>query len=136
MPTANAIITPQTVNGATATCSTANTTYSDSPTNTVAIITASAGGSRIVRLTAIPRATVTATMLQLYRSFDAGATKKLFNTKLMAAHTVAATTAIPVTDFGYSEDNPLLMKPGEIIYCAIGVDLGAGIMFSTEYLDY
>jgi hypothetical protein len=50
-------------------------------------------GSLLKLLAAIPRATVTATKLQLYISFDGGTTLILLpNSALMAAHTVANTT--------------------------------------------
>lgn len=134
--TANSIITPQTPRAATAVAATANSTYSDTPTNTVALITAGANGARITKLTALARATVTATELQLFRSLDAGTTKRFFRSKLMAAYTVAQTTENVATDFGYSDDNPLVLGANEVLYAAIGVTLGGGIVFSAEGADY
>jgi len=134
--TANSIITPQTPRAATAVATSANTSYSDTPTNTVALFSAGGSGSRITRITASARATVTATELQLFRSSDAGTTKRFFKSKLMTAYTVAQTTENVATDFGYSDDNPLVLGSGEILYAATGVGLAGGIVFCAEGADY
>lgn len=136
MPTANSIITPQTPKTGHAVTTTANTTYTDAPTNTQLLLNATSAPARVTRITAMPRATVTATMLQLYLSKDGGTTKRLINSKLMAAHTVAATTAIPVTDFGYSDVNPLLLEQGDSLYVAQAVTLADGICWDAEWANY
>ncbi len=135
--TPNSIVTPQTPKSATVVASVANTDYDDIPANAAgALITAGANGARVTKIYAIPRATVTATQLQLYRSTDAGTTKRLFESALMAAYTMAATTEAPNTDFGYSDDNPLILGAGEVVYPAIGVALAAGVVFVAEWADY
>lgn len=133
--TPNSIVTPQTPRSATAVATTANSTYSDTPTNSVALWTAGANGSRITKVTALARATVTATELQLFASADAGTTKRLIKSKLMSAYTVAQTTGQSEADFGYSEDNPLILGAAEVLYCAIGVT-NTGIVFRAEGADY
>lgn len=132
--TANSIITPQTPQSNFVACSTANTTYTTTPTNTVLIATAGASGGRLTKLRAIPLATVTATQLQEFRSLDAGATKRFSNSALMAAYTMAQTTAAPVTDFGYSDDNPKILQASEQLYVAIGVT--GAIAFEAEWANY
>lgn len=135
--TPNSIITPQAIRSDGGVPVTANTTMTDSPTNTVVIFTAGANGARVTRVSAIPRATVTATQLQLYRDKDgSGTVKRFFKSKLMAAYTMAATTEAPDVDFGYSDANPLILAPGEKIYAAIGVSLANGIAFTVEGADY
>ena len=135
--TPNSIVTPQTPKSATVVASVANTDYDDIPANAAgALITAGANGARVTKIYAIPRATVTATQLQLYRSTDAGTTKRLFESALMAAYTMAATTEAPNTDFGYSDDSPLILGAGEVVYPAIGVALAAGVVFVAEWADY
>ena len=134
---ANSIITPQIVKSATAVAVTANSTYTDAPTNSLTLVTAGANGSRLVKVVAIARATVTATELQLYRDGDGtGTTKRLFNSKLLPAYTVAGTTANTPTDFGYSDANPLRLGVNEKIYVAIGVSLANGVAFTAEWQDY
>lgn len=134
--TANSIITPQAAKASTGVCTTANTTYSDTPTNTVTIFTAGANGARVTKITAIARANVTATELQLYRDGDGtGTAKRLFNSKAMGAYTVAQTTANTPTDFAYSEDAPIILAANEKIYAAIGVS-NTGIVFTAEGADY
>jgi hypothetical protein len=218
--TPNSIVTPQTVWSATAVATTANTTYTDSPTNTVllapvyllnpnpfsvtngsplvtvtqaahglatgdtltvagaaavggitpsgayqvtvlsassytfthgsnATSTATGGGSavtvqdsrtsragaRITRLTAFARATNTATELQLYVSPDGGTTKRFIKSALLAAYTVAATTAQTGGDFGYTDSSPLLLAPNETLYVGISVS-NTGIVFDAQGFAY
>lgn len=132
--TANSIITPQTVKSNTVVCTTANTTYGATPANTQKVVTAGPNGARLTKLRAIPQANVTATQLQEFRSLDTGTTKRFSNSALMAAYTMAATTAAPVTDFGYSDDNPKILAPNEELYVAIGVTGTIG--FEAEWADY
>lgn len=107
----------------------------DSPTNTHALVTAGAEGAIVTSITAIPRATVTATALYLFISKD-GTTKRLLRTALMAAHTVAATTEIPVVDFGYSETEPLRLEAGDQLFVGVGVTASSGIVFTAQSTDY
>lgn len=134
--TPNSIITPQAPKGAAVVTTTANTTYTSSPTGTAALITAGANGARVTRIRSIPRATVTATGLHLFLSTDGGTTKLLIDSVLMSAHTVAATTAIPETDWGYSDDNPLILPASGILYVSQAVALTDGIVTEAEWADY
>jgi hypothetical protein len=131
----NAIVTPQRPKTGTGVATTANTNYTDTPTNTVAVYTAGPNGARITKLSAMSRATVTATELQLFRSLDAGTTRRFFRSKLMPAYTVAATTEQTAVDFAYSDANPLILGPNEVLYGAIGVTQ-TGIVFTAEGADY
>lgn len=134
--TPNSIITTQTPKTATAVVDTASTDIDDAPTTSVLLLTASANGSRVEKLTAMPRATVTASRLDLWLSKDAGVTKRLIATVLMSAHTVANTTAIPTTDFGYSSDSPLRLEANDRLYVSTAVALAAGIVIAAQYADY
>lgn len=103
----------------------------------VLLVTAGVNGALVKSLHAIPRATVTATGCQAYISKDAGTTLSLIDSVLMAAHTVAATTAIPKTIFtAVSEDTPLRLEPGDGLYVAIAVALGTGIVFHAGFEDF
>jgi hypothetical protein len=133
--TANSLVTPQTPLAATAVCTTANTNYTDTPTNSVALVPTSANGARITRLTALARATPTATELQLFASADGGTTKRYIKSALMSAYTVAQTTKQVEADFGYSDTNPLILAAGESLYVAIGVT-NTGIVFRAEGGNY
>ena len=133
--TANSIITPQTPQTSNAACSAANTTYTTSPANTVLLITAGANGARVTRVGAIPLETLaSAVQLQLFRSRDAGATRLFFDSAVAGAYTMADTTEVPTTDFGYSDDNPLILAPNERVYAAIRV--ARQITFNAEWADY
>lgn len=134
-PTPNAIITAQGLKVRNAVCTAAKTTYNDA-TNAVLLVTAQAtNGSILYGLRAIPRATVTATQLQLYRSPDAGTTLNLINTALMPAYTMAQTTQAAQTDFGYTEAAPLRLAAGDSLYVGIGVALAGGIVFDPQCED-
>jgi hypothetical protein len=133
--TPNNIITTQSIQTDQAVCTAAKTTYADA-TNAVLLTTAGTNGALIVALTAIPRSTVTATQLQLYRSQDAGATFHLIETKLMAALSMAPTTEAIRTNFGYSKEVPMRLEPNERLYVGIGVALAAGIVFQTEVENF
>lgn len=107
------------------------------PTNTVLLLTAGADGALLTRLRAVPRATVTASCLLLWVSLDGGTTKYLLDSVLMAAHTVATTTAIPVTSFtSYTEDTPLRLEAGAKLYVGSAVTLAGGIVFNGNYTDF
>lgn len=109
----------------------------DAPTNTVELLTAGADGAILTRLTAIPRATVTASSLLVFISKDGGTTKRLIDSELMAAHTVATTTAIPETVFTmYSETTPLRLAAGDRLYVGSQVALASGIVFRAEFTDF
>lgn len=133
--TPNSIVTPQTPIAATAVATTANTTYTDTPTNSVQLLAAQTNGARMQKITALARATVTATELQLYVSSDGGTTKRFILSKLMAAYTVAATTAQTAIDFGYTDAAPLILSSTESLWVAIGVS-NTGIVFRAEGYAY
>ena len=127
----------QTPNTATAICTAASTGANSSPTNTVLLLTAGADGAMLTRLTAIPRATVTASSLIVYLSKDSGTTKLMLDSEVMAAHTVATTTAIPETIFAnYDETTPLRLGANDQIYVGSQVALASGIVFRAEYTDF
>lgn len=132
--TPNSIITPQSVKSANAVCTAAKTTYADS-TNAVKLLTPGSNGSVLYGLKAVPRATVTATQLQLYRSPDNGTTMYFINSALMTGYTMAQTTPAPVTDFGYSETLPLRVAAGDTLWVGAGVALSGGISFDAQYED-
>ena len=125
----------QTVKTAQAVCTAACTTYGDTA-NKVLLLTAGADGALVKKLTATPRATVTATQLQLYISKDAGVTMQLVGSALMAAYTMAATTAAPSTAFDASGSSPYRLAAGDRLYVAIGVALAGGIVFHAEFEDF
>ncbi|ALL14253.1 hypothetical protein [Caulobacter henricii] len=130
--TANSIITPQTIKSSNAVTVTANTTYTDAPTNTAVLWTAGVNGDRITKLTSLARATLTATELQLFRSSDGGTTKRFFGSLTYAAFTQVQNARNPTADWPYSESNPLTLGPNEILYVAQGVTLAAGIVHVAE----
>ena len=127
----------QTTQNNTAVTTTAGTYVDDSPTNTQLLVTAGADGALVTKITAVPRATVTATACNLFFSPDDGTTNRLIDNVLMAAHTVAATTAIPVTPFSLvSETTPIRLQAGEKLYVNSAVTLAGGIVYNAEWTDF
>ncbi len=133
--TPNSIVTPQTPKSAVVNVAAANTTYTTSPTNTQLLVTAGPNGARLTKLQAIPCETIsTANQLQLFRSADGGTTKYLADSALMATYTMAQTTEAPTTDFGYSDDAPLILQPAERLYVAQGQAKSVNLI--AEWADY
>jgi len=127
----------QTPKTATAVATAAAAITNDTPTNTVLLLTAGSDGAILTRLSAIPRATVTAASLVLFISNDTGTTKRLIDSELMAAYTMATTTAIPETAFAnFSETAPLRLAAGDQLYVGSQVALAGGIIFRAEYTDF
>lgn len=112
------------------------------PANSVLLGTAGAEGGILTSLSAIPRATVTATALYVWSSTDGGTTKNLIASALMAAYTLAATTENARTPFKHadgtviSETAPLRLQANEKLYVGIGVTLASGIMFNARETDF
>lgn len=131
---ANSIITPQGPKSALAGVTTANTTFTTSPTNTVLLVTAGVNGARLTRLLAIPLETVTANNLQAYRSLDAGTTKYLAAAATGGSDTVSGTDGPTTVDFGFSDDNPMILQANERIYVATGITKAYN--FVAEWADY
>lgn len=127
----------QTPKTATAVVSAAATVADDNPTNTVELLTAGADGALVTRLAAMPRATVTASSLLLFLQKSGQTTKRLIDSELMSAHTVAATTAIPETVFAnVSDSTPMRLEAGDKLFVGSLVALAAGIVFAAQWMDY
>jgi len=95
----------------------------------------SRNGVRISRLTALARATNTATELQLFVSHDGGTTKRFIRSVLLPAYTVATTSAQAGQDFGYTDAAPLILGPNDTLYVGISVT-NTGIVFNAQGLAY
>ena len=134
--TPNSIITPQTPKSAQANTAAAQATFppTTAPSNTVLLVTAGANGARVTRIRATPQTTITAAHVQLYRSQDAGTTKYFVQGVTMAAATVNTTTAAIPVDFGYSDDNPLIMLAAERLYVANS--LATSTNYDADWSDY
>ena len=130
--TANSIVTPQTPFSRTAVATTAEVAF-NGPTAVVDLLLAAdnVNGARLTKLVAIPRAAIgTANNLQLYERN--GATYTLVDSALMATVTPGASVANAKTDFGYTDDSPLLVRPGYGLAVAIGLSVANGITFKAE----
>lgn len=120
----------------------AKTTYGDAA-NAVLLGKTGAKGGDLVGLSAVPRATVTATQLQVYLSPDDGVTMHLLTTELLAAYTMTQTsqakpTPIKNPDSGaaLSPDAPYPLGPNVSVYVAQGVALAGGIAWTGQVRGY
>jgi len=85
----------------------------------------------------MPRATVTASSLVLFLSKDGGTTQRLIDSEVMAAYTMATTTAIPETTFSrIGETTPLRLEANDRLYVGSQVALAGGIVFMAQYTDF
>jgi hypothetical protein len=132
--TQNKAVTAQGLKTKNALCTAAKVTYNDAA-NAVKLMDAGPNGSILYKLVAIPRMTVTACQLQLYRSPDAGVTLNLIETQLMGAYTMSQITQAPQTAFSMSETAGLRLAIGDSLYVATGVAFTTGVMFDGAAED-
>jgi hypothetical protein len=131
----NSIVTPQTPKSFTAVATTAETAF-NAPTNQVTLIDETVTGNndnglRLTTIYAITRASPGAAVnCQLYKK--AGSTYTLIDSVLMASGAPGASAANQKADFGYSEDNPLILASGVGLAIAIGVSVANGISFRAS----
>lgn len=124
----------------------ANTDIDDSPDANVVELAMPAAvetdGALITGLTAIPRATTTASVLYLYESLDNGTTRRIIATAAASADTVSTTDVPSPIVFQYiganiSASNPILVPPGASgskarYYVGASVALAAGWVFRLQ----
>lgn len=101
------------------------------------LATGGANGSIVFGVTAVPRASVTASSLALFRVKSATPTVfNLIKSEAMAAYTLTATTKIPETAFAsVTATTPIFLEPGEMLYAGSQVALAAGIVFDASRAD-
>ena len=107
-------------------------------TGAILLVTAGSDGAVVTKITATPRATVTASALSLFLVKSAAPTIYMpIDSELMLAYTAAVTTAAPETNFAnISPDSPMRLEAGDKIYVGTQVALAAGIAFYAEWMDY
>lgn len=104
-------------------------------TNAVAIATAGPNGAVVTKVTAMPRASVTPSSLVLFLVKSSAPTVyNLIDSELMGLYTFSTTTAIPETVFtNISDETPIRLEVGDILYAGTQVALAAGIVFKAEW---
>lgn len=135
--TANSIITPQTPRSAYVIYATAQTVFppTTSPANTALLMTAGPNGGRLTRLYAMPQeSTAAAGVVFFYRSNDGGTTKYWAGAQAVTNDTVSTTDGPLTLDFGFSDDNPMILSANERIYVA--PSMAKTFVFVAEWGDY
>jgi len=133
--TPNSIVTPKSPKSFTAVAITAETAF-NAPTNQVTLIDESVSGNndnglRLTTVYAIARAAIASLCnCQLYKKV--GSTYTLIDSVVMATGTPSATVVNQKADFGYSEDNPLILAPGVGLAVAIGQSIANGVAFRAS----
>lgn len=134
--TPNSIVTPQAPVSYTAVATAAETAFHN-PTNAVELIppAENLNGMRITKVYAIARAALGgATNYQLYKK--AGSTFTLIDSVLAGDVSPSASVASTKGDFGISDTNPLILKPGEGLAFAIGRTVTNGVVCRAEGGQY
>lgn len=110
----------------------------DAVTGLQLLFTAGANGAIVSSISAMPRATVTASSLMLFLVKSATpAVYRPIDSVLMTGYTLAATTAVPVTTFALISDaTPMRLEAGDKLYVGSQVALAAGIVFTARWMDY
>ena len=112
----------------------------NTPTNTVELLTAGSDGAMITSISGMTRATNSAMALYLFISVNSGSDKTLMSSTLMEAHTVAATTAIPVYEFTHpdgtaiSEERPLRLEASAELW--VGIGASGNVVFQAQMTDF
>ena len=133
--TPNSVVTPQATRSSSGVVTAANTTYTDTPTNTVEIFAAGPDGARVSRISAISRVSTGALELQLFRDHNGlGTTRRFFNSRTMPAVAVSTTQGQNPVDFGYSDNNPLILAPNEKLYA--GISIAGAVIFQVEGANF
>jgi len=135
---ANSIITPQTPVSACAIYATAQATYppTTTPANSQLAFTAGPNGARVTRVSALPQeSTGGVGLVQLFRDVGTSGTSKYwFKSAAFTSDTVSSSDSPIEIDFGYSDDNPLILRANERIYFAPSV--AKAICLTVEGGDY
>ena len=130
--TANSIVTPQTPVFRTAVATTADVAWS-APVNVQTLVddATNANGIRLTSVYAIQRAALSGDLnCALYKK--AGSTYTLIDSVKMVNTTPSATVANAKADYGYSDDNPLVLEAGVGLAVAIGSTIANGIAFVAK----
>lgn len=134
--TGNNIITPQTPLLRTAVATTADVAWS-APVNVQTLVddTTNTNGVRLTSVYAIQRVATAGNLnCMLYKKVSS--TYTLIDSVLMTNTTPSATAANIKADFGYSEDNPLVLEAGVGLAVAIGSTLANGVAFVAKGGSY
>lgn len=134
--TANNIITPQTPLLRTAVATTADIAWS-APVNVQTLVddSTNTNGVRLTSVYAIQRVALAGNLnCVLYKKVSTIYT--LIDSVLMTNTTPSATVANIKADFGYSEDNPLVLEAGVGLAVAIGSTLANGVAFVAKGGSY
>lgn len=108
----------------------------DNPANTVELLTAGTEGTVVTRISAMPRATVTASNLPLFLQKSGTTEKRLISSALMQAATVNASSVTPRTLFEFTAIDPLRLEAGDKLHVGSMVALASGIVVTSQHTDY
>lgn len=109
---------------------------SDTPTNTTQLFQAGADGALVTEVAVMPRATCTASRVDLWVTSN-GTVLRLIGSEIVPATTVSNTgKTVRVPFSGISTTTPLVLGPGERLHVGSGVALAGGFVFTAKAEDY
>lgn len=107
------------------------------PTGVVSAFTAGPNGAIITRISVIPRGSISATGVYMFKSVDSGATQRFKDSIGLPLQTVSAGANITGAIFpSYSETKPMRLGAGDILYFGLGVAQATGVEVDVEYTNF
>lgn len=107
------------------------------PTGLVTAFTAGPNGAIVTRITVIPRGSVTATGVYMFKSTDAGVTQHFKDSIGLPLQNVTAGTNIVGATFpNYSETRPFRVGAGEILSFGLGIAQSNGVDVDVEFTNF
>lgn len=101
----------------------------DTPTNLVEVAAGGPDGTRLTKLTGLPRNTTVASRVMLFRSKDGGATKRIIGTAVISAYSWSTTSdpaANQVINWNLSDTSPMFLEnASDRLYVGFGVTQGS-----------
>lgn len=135
----NQLVSPQSIQTASANTTVAKANLAIANTTAAVLLVPAAtnpAGGLVRKVTVKPLDTCTLTVQYLFRSPDNGTTLYFIADVATSAYTKNATTATPITDFGYTQSAPLYLEAGDSLWCASAVGLPAGFIWDAQYEVY
>ena len=98
----------------------------------IPLFTAGTDGSLVTHIGALPRATIADSVAHLYHQAGGTGDLVLIAAQELPADTVSDTDAPAAVDFGFTEDRPLKLEPGDVLHASISVAAADGITFWAQ----
>lgn len=116
-----------------------NSLLDDMPQNTHLLMSAGLDGALVTGLSAIPRATCTASQVSVFirKAGDPVGRQRLLFSEAMSAQTVSTNGKVHRTVFAdISESTPLRLQANDELYVGLGASQANGVVFHAHFIDF